>query len=631
MKSSIIDIPRKKNEADLFGIQKYQNALVEFVNHSHTPLTIALQGEWGSGKTSLMNLLDDELCDKGTFYRVWINSWQYSLMRTPEEAILKIVEGMIEQILKTITDNDGKNKTVENVKSIFKKISLAGGKFLAKQIADKAGLNPDGVDDLFNGGGSEGAEISGMKKEIEKLITEIIETSKDKNKTGFIFFIDDLDRIDPPVAVHILELLKNIFDLDKCIFVLAIDYDVVIKGLEPKFGKLTDKNEREFRSFFDKIIQLPFSMPVTSYTIDIYLIDALKSIGFITEEESTQNQYKESLTELASFSVGQNPRALKRLTNTLSLIHIINKYGDEQQNEIENEKIIGFAMVCLQIAYPYVYNKLIEDSNFVNWNDETALKLDLESLTDIQKERLNSTEEFNEPWEKVLFRMCQKETYSKNRVFQISRLLNKVIELVPKDHNIGEVVASILEQSAITNLLANDKPKVIELSSKDNINLCIPFSNMLISKLRENLIILETPPIKSTSNLIICSIDVPIENAKFSSFKYRIDVCQTTWTGAFICLRAFDGTTIKNHGKNPILQNVRNTICNNGYEKGTGTWDVLSKAIKVGSSQLNFSKLDDASISILADSKKMEALVNNVTEECKTLAALVKNILESDH
>jgi hypothetical protein len=32
-------------------------------------------------------------------------------MRTPEEAILKIVEGMIEQILKTLSDNDGKNKT----------------------------------------------------------------------------------------------------------------------------------------------------------------------------------------------------------------------------------------------------------------------------------------------------------------------------------------------------------------------------------------------------------------------------------------------------------------------------------------------------------------------------------------
>ena len=64
-------------------------------------------------------------------------------------------------------------------------------------------------------------------------------------------------------------------------------------------------------------------MPVASYTIDVYLMNALKNIGFISEEESTENQYKESLTELASLSVGQNPRALKRLTNTLSLINII--------------------------------------------------------------------------------------------------------------------------------------------------------------------------------------------------------------------------------------------------------------------------------------------------------------------
>ena len=631
MKTSVIDIPRKKNEADLFGIQKYQNALVEFVNHSHTPLTIALQGEWGSGKTSLMNLLDDELCDKGTFYRVWINSWQYSLMRTPEEAILKIVEGMIEQIVKTVSDNDGKNKTVENVKSIFKKISFAGGKFLAKQIADKAGLNPDGVDALFDGEGAEGAEISRMKKEIEKLITEIIEKNKDKNKLGFIFFIDDLDRIDPPVAVHILELLKNIFDLDKCIFILAIDYDVVIKGLEPKFGKLTDKNEREFRSFFDKIIQMPFSMPVASYTIDVYLMNALKNIGFISEEESTENQYKESLTELASLSVGQNPRALKRLTNTLSLINIINKHGDEQQNEIENEKIIGFAMVCLQIAYPFVYNKLIEDSNFVEWNDETALKLDLESLTDIQKERLNSTSEFDEPWEKVLFRMCQKETYSKNRAFQISRLLNKVKELVPKDHDLGEVVASILEQSAITNLLANDKPKVITLSKKDNVNLCSSFAELLTKNLSDSFTIKEIPTVNSVANIVLCRCNIEFQNIKLKNFEYTLDVCQTTWSGVYICFRAWDDTGTKNHGKNIIFKNLRGNTNNKLYEVGNGTWDILSKTILHGSAPLNFSKLDDDSISTLTEIKKKEAFAINITEDCKKLAAHVKNILESDH
>ena len=82
------------------------------------------------------------------------------------------------------------------------------------------------------------------------------------NKRGVIVFVDDLDRLNPPVAAEIPELLKNIFCINDCISVLAIDYEVVVKGLEPKFGKLTDKNEREFRSFFDKIIQVPFSLTV---------------------------------------------------------------------------------------------------------------------------------------------------------------------------------------------------------------------------------------------------------------------------------------------------------------------------------------------------------------------------------
>ena len=56
MKSSIIDVPRKHTQDDLFGIQVYQDALIEYIRLTDTPITIALQGEWGSGKTSLMNL-----------------------------------------------------------------------------------------------------------------------------------------------------------------------------------------------------------------------------------------------------------------------------------------------------------------------------------------------------------------------------------------------------------------------------------------------------------------------------------------------------------------------------------------------------------------------------------------------
>ena len=629
MNSSVIDLPRKKNEADLFGIQKYQNALVEFIKNSQTPLTIALQGEWGSGKTSLMNMLDDELCsDKKPFYRVWINSWQYSLMKTPEESILKIVEGMIEQILMALSDNDGKSEVIDKMKSVFIKIALSGGKFLAKQLVEKAGGNAEYVEDLFKGKGSDGAEISQMKKEIEDLIKKVLEKSKDNfNKIGFIFFIDDLDRIDPPVAVQILELLKNIFDLDKCIFVLAIDYDVVIKGLEPKFGKLTEKNEREFRSFFDKIIQMPFSMPVSAYTIDKFLIDALKNIGFIDEKEANDTDLNELFTDFASLSVGQNPRALKRLTNTLSLINIINKSEKEKDSDIENEKLIGFAMVCLQIAYPLVYNKLIEDPNFTNWGEHTAIKLDLDPLTETQKEKFNKTEEFNDPWEKVVFQMCQKETYSKNRVFQISTLLNKVKGLIPEEQNLGAVLESILEQSAITNLVAFDKPKVIELSKKESIIKLQKFAEQLYKEFLGNEILKNDLEIFSKKLISwdgFLKLSIPIANKKFSEFQFTFQVIQVKGDNIFTALRAWKGENNK-YAQDHIFDKVWQDFTNKGLPANR-----TLRALSWKYYPINFSQLDQNMIEMLADESKTKELINHIVTESEMFIRILKETLEAD-
>ena len=91
------------------------------------------------------------------------------------------------------------------------------------------------VDDLFSPDARE-SDIAQLKEEIARLIEDAL--AHDASKQGFTFYIDDLDRIDPPVAVEILELLKNIFDLERCVFILAIDYDVVE---EPDFKNWNDR------------------------------------------------------------------------------------------------------------------------------------------------------------------------------------------------------------------------------------------------------------------------------------------------------------------------------------------------------------------------------------------------------
>lgn len=458
MKSSIIDVPRRHDQDDLFGIKVYQDALIEYVKYADTPITIALQGEWGSGKTSLMNLLKWNLCDVdgAQYFPVWINTWQYSLMKTSSQAIISILEGIVNQI-GALNPNNKWNESKKKIGGIFKKMATVGAKVAANSI----GLDGEVVDALVDGGDSQASsDIVALKDEIMKLIDEAL--SLDPSKIGFTFYIDDLDRIDPPVAVEILELLKNIFDLEKCVFILAIDYDVVIKGLKPKFGELTEKNEREFRSFFDKIIQLPFSMPVASYNIDTFLVDALSKIEFFTDNELNDNAVAENISEIARLSVGTNPRSLKRLTNTLSLISIINRKMATEGNQDMTYKTVNFALVCMQIAYPYIYNQLVEEPDFKAWNESIASKLKLRHLTEEEKETLNATEEFDEDWEKVTFRMCQKETHLSNRVFQVSGLLNKIATIVDNDKQLGEIIESVIALSAVTNLKAFDKAPAIK-------------------------------------------------------------------------------------------------------------------------------------------------------------------------
>lgn len=454
MKSSIIDIPRQHHQNDLFGIQVYQDALIKFIQLTDTPITIALQGEWGSGKTSLMNQLQYNLCDKDNapYYPVWVNTWQYSLMRTPAQAIIAILEGIIGQIGE-LSPNHKWDESKKKIGGLFKKMATVGAKVAAGTI----GVDSETVDDLFVSGGGE-ATIVQLKNEIAKLVETALE--QNSQKKGFTLYIDDLDRIDPPVAVEILELLKNIFDLKNCVFVLAIDYDVVIKGLKPKFGELTDKNEREFRSFFDKIIQLPFSMPVASYNVDTFLVEALHEIEFFSKEELDNTPFAETLSDITRLSVGSNPRSLKRLTNTLSLISIINEALAKSSNSAQNtkDKTLNFALVCMQIAYPYIYNQLTEEADFKKWDESVAAKLKLRQLTDAERESLEATDEFDDEWEKILFRMCQKEVHLSNRVFSISGLLNKIADIVNDDEHLGEVISSVIELSAVTNLKAFDAP-----------------------------------------------------------------------------------------------------------------------------------------------------------------------------
>ena len=57
----VTDAPLLSMDEDLFSVKPYVTGLSSFINTCETPMTISIQGDWGSGKTSMMNMIK-EIC-----------------------------------------------------------------------------------------------------------------------------------------------------------------------------------------------------------------------------------------------------------------------------------------------------------------------------------------------------------------------------------------------------------------------------------------------------------------------------------------------------------------------------------------------------------------------------------------
>ena len=442
--AGIVDEPLAiKDGNDTLGVEKYSRALSDFIISTDTPMTIGVQGEWGSGKTSILNQVWNKLEKQGDALLIWVNTWEYSLLSQPEEALLKIIFAITDKIGGSDKKKDNTVKLKKAAGSLMKG-ALRVGTTMA--LGSKAGTV---VDEMLVSGDS---SVSEIRNALTDIVKDISASSSNPYKK-IIVFVDDLDRLDPSYAVTILELLKNIFNIPQCVFVLAIDYQVVVKGLKEKFGELSTENEWEFRAFFDKIIQLPFMMPMSNYSIGQYVQDLLNKISFEIAADDVQ-----FIEEVVLLSIGGNPRSIKRLVNSLSLIN----YFSAEEMKDKNLRMILFAVTCIQVAYPKIYEVLSRHSDFTNWNSDISFEFtkgrendddSFDSLLAIA----SKTDDFDEEWEQALYRICFIIPFLNQRVLNISRLMSVVREyLKQKKMDVEKSMSLVLQQTSITSVVSTD-------------------------------------------------------------------------------------------------------------------------------------------------------------------------------
>ena len=289
----------------------YSNAIVNIIKNSHPKFSIGVFGDWGTGKTTLINSVDKALQTDRDLVKIRLEASRYKREMFPLISLLKSIAYALPA-----------EKEFENLKQ---KIETSAINFLKR--------TPDILTSIISKYASEEDEISHemiktFKKELNSKIQLIAELDRDtiyfdgfkeikkeiKNLRvdnpafRIVIFVDDLDKCSPGKAFEILEMIRVFHDIEGFIYVIGISHDMIVKLSKVGNSESSIDGER----YIKKLIQVPITLPKWSNQDIVRLVKDLIKKGMI------HDKFKDVVDkniELISVAIDNNPREIKRFLN----------------------------------------------------------------------------------------------------------------------------------------------------------------------------------------------------------------------------------------------------------------------------------------------------------------------------
>lgn len=265
---------------DLLGYQVHADLLKKIIlNDAMLPISIGVFGNWGSGKSSLMLLLQQSLQEwekaqqneqHSIILQVYFNSWQFE---SYDSTKLTMIESILEALDKDINT---RKDVFERADDLLARINfLKVGVFILKKAYDN--LTPDWMkkwlpkkDDIDKITGKD--KYNNLLEDVtkgntSKFIATFRELFEDLvNDMGYkavIVYVDDLDRCDPKRIIGCLEAVKLFVNVKKTAFVIGADERIIEYAISQHYPIQMKKEDisSPFSDYLEKLIQLPYKLP----------------------------------------------------------------------------------------------------------------------------------------------------------------------------------------------------------------------------------------------------------------------------------------------------------------------------------------------------------------------------------
>lgn len=259
---------------DLLHAEPLARTIVEVMQaHPEHGLVLGIHGDWGAGKSTVLSLVEHGLAEHEGVATLWFNGWEYEGF---QDAKIAILEGIVRHLQQN-------KKFFEKAEDLFHRLRkridymklaraavVGGAGVLAAGPAGLALMLPTLLDPskaaenfdsaagvIKDGDGKDDPlDLHGFRRDFLAML-------KKAGITQLVVLVDDLDRCLPKTAIGTLEAIRLLISGERTVFVLACDRSMIEYAVREHFPEHPGMKGDEYaRKYLDKLIQIPFVLPV---------------------------------------------------------------------------------------------------------------------------------------------------------------------------------------------------------------------------------------------------------------------------------------------------------------------------------------------------------------------------------
>lgn len=328
--------------------------MTSLVMEQNNPLTICLNGDWGTGKTFFLSRLVEQYKNAG-YAAVYYDAWKEDFARDPLVAILA-----------SLMNSGIAQSTVRSVWKAAKPIIASAGLRMTKRFfKNKLCIN---ISDLTLSDAVQASEakpdafeeyksLVSLRESFRKKLTTMADSNWKKTHAPLLVVIDELDRCRPLFAVELLERIKHVLGVSHIVFIIGTNRHQLEYSIKALYGEI-DANE-----YLNRFFDLNLSIPQIRECTYLDILWSRLNIGEMRFKDGKtlifDNKFKEVLLQFMTLA----SLTLRQIEHCVRILPLV-------QSQILRQGLLNNASVnCHMLCAGLVLSVLDEENErkFYSW------------------------------------------------------------------------------------------------------------------------------------------------------------------------------------------------------------------------------------------------------------------------